>query len=353
MVLSKLANIILNRSSSYQAALRRIGELEHANARLEEEKRSGTPAIEFFKGYKYAFPAEEVCHVLSITFGMHERLHEHLPSIRNNLERMGDESSAAAYRNELANVMLMTNPGRDIADACGFTMPWDVYNKRMAEINPADFPDVYYPPEWKFPPQMAGFNFVYPQYTYDNIITLREGDVFFDCGACAGEVSIWASQKVGATGKVCAFEPHPSNFGVLQKNISAFAPSVSCYPLAVSDKPGKIIFSQDGTPSSQMAEGQGVEVDAISIDEFSTAQKIVPTLIKMDVEGAELLALQGARETITAHKPDLAICTYHKLEHLWEVGDIIRQFCPEYTFYFRAHHPVWERVLYATCKTKP
>lgn len=73
------------------------------------------------------------------------------------------------------------------------------------------------------------------------------------------------------------------------------------------------------------------------------------TTIKMDIEGSELEALKGARETIRRDKPKLAICIYHKTEDLWEIPLYIKSLIPEYRFYIRHHGPsgLYDSVLYA------
>ena len=71
--------------------------------------------------------------------------------------------------------------------------------------------------------------------------------------------------------------------------------------------------------------------------------------IKMDIEGAEPYALRGASRLIQRHKPSLAICTYHSLEHLWELPLFIHGLVPEYTIRFRHHtQSMFETVCYAT-----
>ena len=70
--------------------------------------------------------------------------------------------------------------------------------------------------------------------------------------------------------------------------------------------------------------------------------------MKMDIEGAELRALQGARETILRDKPRMAICIYHKRTDLYEIPQYLLSLVPEYRFKVRQYASnEWETILYA------
>ena len=73
-----------------------------------------------------------------------------------------------------------------------------------------------------------------------------------------------------------------------------------------------------------------------------------PTYIKMDIEGAELEALWGARRTLKEHSPVLAICAYHTSDHLWQIPLLIHAIQPDYRLFFRRYaEGEWEIVWYA------
>ena len=111
------------------------------------------------------------------------------------------------------------------------------------------------------------------------------------------------------------------------------------------DKDGTISFmSQDGEGSLICEEGTE-KIDICKIDtEASDA-----TFIKMDIEGAELKALMGAKETIVKNKPKLAISIYHKPEDIIEIPKYLKTLVPEYKFYLRQYTMSYlECVLYAT-----
>jgi hypothetical protein len=75
---------------------------------------------------------------------------------------------------------------------------------------------------------------------------------------------------------------------------------------------------------------------------------ISPTFIKMDIEGAEPLALLGAHELLRRYHPVLAVCTYHRTEHLWQIPNLIHAIAPEYRIFLRRYaEECWEGVCYA------
>ena len=73
----------------------------------------------------------------------------------------------------------------------------------------------------------------------------------------------------------------------------------------------------------------------------------------MDIEGAELEALQGGAKLIKKNHPKLAICVYHKPEDIYTIPQLLLEYNPNYTFYLR-HYSLWrsETVLYAIDKNR-
>ena len=84
----------------------------------------------------------------------------------------------------------------------------------------------------------------------------------------------------------------------------------------------------------------------VSIDDVLPSFR--PSFIKMDIEGAEIEGLIGARRTIAEFKPDLGICVYHASDHLWKIPLLIKSWDLPYTFHLRSHgNNGFDLVLYA------
>lgn len=149
-----------------------------------------------------------------------------------------------------------------------------------------------------------------------------EGMVVIDCGANIGYYTLLAAKLVGERGKVFAFEPEPSNYALLVKNIEANGyHNVVPARKAISDRTGSITLSLADDPSGhslgQIAQEHArgsITVDSVTLDEF-LEQNITPVdVIKMDIEGAEMRALEGMNNVILQN-PNLKIMT---------------EFCPSY-----------------------
>lgn len=147
---------------------------------------------------------------------------------------------------------------------------------------------------------------------------LGDGMTVFDVGAHVGDLSLLFSGLVG-TGTVHAFEPAPAAFGALRSALAeAQAANVTANPLAVSDRPGTVRLNcYDGpfqaftTMADRPLADYGVDagpvrpvaVEATTLDAYCRAKGVDRIdLLKIDVEGAELQALRGARELLAAKR---------------------------------------------------
>lgn len=106
-------------------------------------------------------------------------------------------------------------------------------------------------------------------------------------------------------------------------------------------------FNSGNGSSSSISDNGEQLAHIVSLDDVLITKDI--TMIKMDIEGAEIDALNGAKNTIQSLKPDLAICVYHKISDIWEIPLMLHKWVPEYKFYLRCHAgSTMETVLYAT-----
>ena len=134
-------------------------------------------------------------------------------------------------------------------------------------------------------------------YAYD----LQVGDVVVDIGAGDGDEAAIFSQMVGRSGRVVAIEAHPRSFQRLVKTIETNQlKDVTALNVVVTDSAGDARIS-DGTNSlaNHILSSDGIRVPAVTLDEALDSVGVTqPDLIKMNVEGAEVLALRGARRAL-------------------------------------------------------
>ena len=86
----------------------------------------------------------------------------------------------------------------------------------------------------------------------------------------------------------------------------------------------------------RLASDGNVVVECIPIDEL-VPEPPAPTFIKMDIEGAQLDALEGARRSIQTNRPILSVCVYHKQDDLWRIPLFIDALVEEYRLFLRPH----------------
>lgn len=122
---------------------------------------------------------------------------------------------------------------------------------------------------------------------------------------------------------------------------------IELVPYGMWKEKGKLGFRRNGDTGSKIVDDGEGEVAVDTIDNICGGETV--TFIKMDIEGAERYALQGAVNIIKRDKPRLAICIYHSLEDLYEIPLWIKETVPEYKLYMRHHSDnAAETVIYAT-----
>jgi FkbM family methyltransferase len=131
---------------------------------------------------------------------------------------------------------------------------------------------------------------------------LKPGMVFWDVGAHIGEYSLMASRVVGPSGHVEAFEPQSDTFAYLTANIGTnHLTNVTPHESAVADTSQARRFTIAKEPSlSHLALGEsiGVPVSTTTLDFVMSRSERTPHIVKVDVEGAEMLVLLGARDLL-------------------------------------------------------
>jgi FkbM family methyltransferase len=140
-------------------------------------------------------------------------------------------------------------------------------------------------------------------------------------------------------GKVYGFEPNIDDYyrGQYYKKQSANS-AVAINPKGLWAHSGKLYFRAAGLSSSftdrePKDPDSWEKVDVVSIDDYVQAEGIEKVdLIKLDIEGAELEALEGAQQTLKIHRPHLAVCLYHRKEHFYQIPQYLADLLPGYRY---------------------
>lgn len=142
---------------------------------------------------------------------------------------------------------------------------------------------------------------------------VRPGQVVYDIGAHVGYYTLLASELVGSHGQVIAFEPVPSNLKYLKNHLAInHIENARVFDLVVSDRDGMCQFREGPTTTTGHIDPTGgVAVRTATLDSLVQRGEVPPPhVIKMDIEGAEYTALQGARMTLQTHRPRLFLATH-------------------------------------------
>ncbi|WP_243358620.1 FkbM family methyltransferase [Fundidesulfovibrio terrae] len=190
----------------------------------------------------------------------------------------------------------------------------------------------------------------YPMYGHP-LVLARSGDCIVDGGAASGDSIALFRSQAGPDCRIYAFEPTPASFQEMVQAVEK-AGQANVHPvnMALWNHDGQVGFFEAFAMShgNRIGGEGGITVDATTLDSFVERRGIDKVdLIKLDIEGAELAALEGAQRTIRRFRPRLQICLYHKPCDLWELPLFVRELVPGYRCFVGHHsHEHLDTVLY-------
>jgi FkbM family methyltransferase len=174
-----------------------------------------------------------------------------------------------------------------------------------------------------------------------------------DCGAFDGDTFDHIVTRNIPLEAYAGFEPDPENFHKLvdraENWVSSPSQSLALWPCGVWSDCTQLSFDSGKQAGSAVSETGGQLIQMVALDQ--AIRFFSPTMIKMDIEGAELQALRGAVGLIREAVPKLAICVYHEPSHLWSIPLFIQSLGLPYEYYLRSHClNGFDLVFYATPK---
>ncbi len=187
----------------------------------------------------------------------------------------------------------------------------------------------------------------------------RPGTAFIDAGCydCEDDYRFVDWSK-GRYSSIFAFEPDPEQYAECERRLGCRSiRDIRMIQAGLANRPGTVEFVSKGAGGSRIVQestdswlGRGREQARISIQILALDDVVTEPVgfIKMDIEGAELSALQGAAGIITRDRPFLAISVYHKPGDTLAIMGYLHELVPEYRFSLRHYGPLfYETVLYA------
>jgi FkbM family methyltransferase len=171
--------------------------------------------------------------------------------------------------------------------------------------------------------QLLSYQYQHPSYWSPGFMEPRDWDTIIDGGAWEGDTAVFYAQGTAKVSQIYAFEPGEKTFFNLSHNICAMGLDgrITIEKCALGKSSGQASWVDvDVASTSSYISGAGDDVKVVSIDDYVKDHSVKRVdVIKLDVEGADLDALQGAIETINRDKPDLAISIYHSPHHLVDI----------------------------------
>lgn len=183
-------------------------------------------------------------------------------------------------------------------------------------------------------------------YAPEGLFEFSDDEVYVDGGSFDGDTIRTFIERVhGRFDAVYAFEPDPVTFAKLKANFRD-EPRVHPIHAGLYSHGGSLRFRDDASRGAIFAADGDIEMPVTTIDEVLGDRRL--TYVKMNIEGAEIDALNGGRNAIRKWRPRLALSVYHRAADLWRIPQLVLELDPGYKLYLRQHDGgIIETVLYA------
>lgn len=232
------------------------------------------------------------------------------------------------------------------AELAGYAAFWDALPDRLADDESrrvlTDLRRFRTTGDWK---AMQGHRVRIEEQYFEPFLDLRPGAWFVDAGGFDGATTLDFFAHCPQAGGAWFFEPSPSNMALARERLpAALQARMRFMPIGLADRPCTLRFdSQAGSASMVRDDGDLV----LPLDTLDALVDTPVQLIKMDLEGGELAALQGARRHIAEDHPTLAIACYHAAADLRRIAGFVLGVRDDYDLRLRHYTEGWsETVLF-------
>ncbi|MDD3140687.1 MAG: FkbM family methyltransferase [Lachnospiraceae bacterium] len=166
---------------------------------------------------------------------------------------------------------------------------------------------------------------------FDKVVTEKNIEFFYDVGGYDGDSTIDFIKQFRNYKKVFFYEPDKKIFEEAEKRFANIG-EIECFQVAVGEKSEKLRYAPIGGGAGVIGDFGSDIIESIMLDDYLNSEK---SYVKMDIEGYEMQAIRGMRNSILKYKPILAICVYHKTGDMHKLASKILSFNPNYKVYMR------------------
>lgn len=180
--------------------------------------------------------------------------------------------------------------------------------------------------------------------TYRELLGPDHAGIFFDAGAYNGDtVKEFITAREGEYHSIYACEPSLKNYNKLLENTKEYK-DIFYFNCALSGKAGTAYLNSGSGRQGSLSRRGGYKTEINTVDGILNGKKA--DIIKYDVEGEELKALEGSRETIKNYRPCLIVSAYHKTEDLFKLPRFVLGINPGYSLYLTRpqYIPPWDTI---------
>jgi FkbM family methyltransferase len=190
---------------------------------------------------------------------------------------------------------------------------------------------------------MQGFSLMIDRQYFEDFIHLGADEVFVDGGGYDGQTTLAFASRAPNYQRIYYFEPNPSMMEVSKQTLAQL-PRIQYIQKGLYSCNGVMQFDSSGGSASRIS---GTGQDVIDVIALDNAVSEPVTFIKLDIEGAESRAIDGAANQIRRHTPTLAVCVYHNQADFWRIPRRVLDLNDRYKIYLRHYSEgILETVMF-------
>lgn len=178
--------------------------------------------------------------------------------------------------------------------------------------------------------------------------TIQPGDTIIDAGVYPANFTMYAAKRVGNDGRVFAVEPQPHHADLVRRvaELNNVSDRVTVVESGLWSKDTTLSFESTDNGAGNVDDSGDITVPVTTLDDLCASHGISPDFVKMDVEGAELAALAGARDVMADYRPEFAIASYHIVDGE-DTSTRLEDRLEQYGYLTRTGHPL-HQTTYGT-----